>query len=758
MATQGGTLTLRRAGGEPRLAEDLPEPTSPGAALWEVGRTLVRRHRMILFTLLALNAIAVVTVKSLTPRYTADASVLIGPRQARVVDLHSVMAGLSGESEVIESEVQLLRSRSIARRVIEKLQLHEDPEFNPALREPGLLATAKSFLRSAEEALLDLLPAAWRPAGLLTSMVDEGPPMAPMARAVDEFLRRLWVAPRGRSRVLQVSFDSQDPEVAAAAVNGLVDAYIEDQIRTKIRATVQAHDWLAERVAELRAQVVAADDVVEAQRRALGITQGVNATVLNEQISAANEQLSKVRSARSEAESRLEAVERALGAPALLYALSEVQEAHVVRNLRQQESALQERLAGQLQRTGDQHPAVLDTRAELRAVQSRIRAEAENIVRGLRARVEAARTQEASLAARLAGLQQQAGRSSEGMVELRALQNEADANRVLYERLLARSRETKVESGLQQPDAQVVSHAEVPAKPSFPNPGLVFPVFFAASCVVTGLLVFIAESLDRGFTTLEQAEKELRVAALGAVPLLKRGSGRAPPPEEYVLRHPISSYGEAIRSLYTSVMLSDADHPPKTILVASALPGEGKTTIAISLARLMAACGKRVVLVDCDLRRPGLHRAFGVPQGPGLVDCLSGGAFVFDAIRRDTASPAWLLPAGSAAHTSPDLFASENMRRLVTTLGERFDLVILDSAPLLAVSDTRNLCRVADKTVLVVRWMDTRRRAALPALRQIFEAGGSVAGVLLSQVDLNRYARYSGNGAYQRRIAVYLNG
>ena len=257
--------------------------------------------------------------------------------------------------------------------------------------------------------------------------------------------------------------------------------------------------------------------------------------------------------------------------------------------------------------------------------------------------------------------------------------------------------------------------------------------------------------------SLEQLEEVLGVGSLGLVPEIKSGFGGRQTPGNYVLDRPQSAFGEAIRSLHTSLMLSDVERPPKVILVASALPGEGKSSVVLSLARMMASCGKRVAVIDCDLRRPDLHRAFRTSESPGLTDCLLGQASVFEVLRLDTLSPAYLVPAGSHVHTSPDLLGSDAMRSLVATLAERFDLVLLDSAPVLAVSDTRNLCRLADKTVFVVRWQSTRRFAAKPALRQVVEAGGDLAGVLLSMVDLNGYARHSATGFHQRQISYYFN-
>jgi capsular exopolysaccharide synthesis family protein len=240
------------------------------------------------------------------------------------------------------------------------------------------------------------------------------------------------------------------------------------------------------------------------------------------------------------------------------------------------------------------------------------------------------------------------------------------------------------------------------------------------------------------------------------VPLLKRRETTGRSPERFVLDSPTSPYAEAIRSLHTGLMMTGVERAPKIILVTSALPGEGKTTISLSLARLMASCGKRVVIVDCDLRRCSLSRAFGAQRGAGLSEYLAGDAKLDDVMQQDSLSTTHCVPAGKFANTSPDLFASAAMRRLLETLSAQYDLIVLDCAPVLAVSDARHLCRLADQTVFVVRWQDTRREAAAAALRQMVSAGGRIGGLLLSMVDLDQYGRYSTIGVTQRRIGLYL--
>lgn len=729
----------------------------PNAKLREILRAFRRRARMIVFTLLALNAIAFVTLTAVKPRYTAEATVLIGPRQEQVLDLKSVLAGLGADTEAIESEVQMLRSRKVAQAVVQQLQLASNPEFVAPNYGPGPLTMVKEFARTSWNRLVS----GFAPSLRLPERTGRAEPdrvRDPVTLATETFLRRASVTARGHSRVVAVTFDSADPELAAAAANGIVDTYIADQLRAKRDATASAHRWLEDRVAEMREQVINADQQVAAYRRKAAITQGRTGTLLSEQISTLGEQVVQARVAGANASARLKALEAGTRPDSL----PEVQASPTIQALRAQEGTLHAQIATVSGIYGEGHPKVTAARAAASAVAGRIAAETSKIVAALQDEARTARAREASMSNSLLALRQEVDVGTESEVELHALQHEAEANRALYDRLLARSRETHVEGGLQKPDAQVISKADAPELPSFPNPVIILPIFFLASCIATVLLVFAVEAMDSGFMTLEQVEATTGVAALGVLPRIR--SARRMTAFLWSGRHGSSgagsAYSEAVRSLHTSLMLANraaGSDRPKVVLVASALPGEGRSTVVLSLARLMASCGTRVVVVDCDLRRPDLHRACGVASGPGLTDCLVGGTPVHDVLQGDRSSPAYVVAAGTKGATAPDLFASDAMRGLIASLSDRFDLVLLDSSPVLAVSETRNLCRLADTTMFVVRWSDTRRVAAVAGLRKMLEVGGRFAGVVLSNVDLKRYAQYSSTGAYQRRIGLYLS-
>ena len=690
------SLVLSRLGhAQIPFVEPPPQP-APSDKLREFGRVFLRHRRLIVATVLLLNGVAAIAIAHLTPRYTAEAALIIGPRQQQVTDIKAVLAGLSGESDVVDSELQVLRSRQIARSVVQQLNLQQNPEFNPALAPLGIVSRVGTTLRRALRSGIEHLPPPLRalfapaPAPVFTSSFA-APPPDPLGPTIDAFLTRLGAAAKGHSRVIGVSVDSADPVLAAAAANAVSEVYIATQLQAKLEATTGAHKWLDERVAELRAQLRNADEAVEAYRRRTGMTSGKGGALIDEQVISLGDQIVKAQALQADVEARLRAAEKP-GRHAF----------------------------------------------------------------GLEQEYAAAQARTATLQANMALLRDTSNTNSENQIGLNALQHDADADRTLYDHLLQRSKETQVESGLQQADAEIISHAEPPREPTFPKPSLILPVTFIASCIVAALLVLAIESLDNGFSNLEQVEQQLGVAALGIIPHVKRKFLSASWNVGRTRDDSTSRFGETVRNLYVSLMLSNVEQRPKIVLIASSLPGEGKTSIALALARLVASCGKRAAVVDCDLHSPRLHIVCNVSQSPGLTDCLSGKAPLLDVLARDPDSSVLLVPAGSGATTAPDLLGSEAMGKTLQALAACCDLVLLDSAPLLAVSDTRNLCRLADKTVFVLRWQETSHAAAAAGLRQILEAGGNIAGCVLSMVNLQHYAKYADAGLYHRRIGAYL--
>ena len=440
--------------------------------------------------------------------------------------------------------------------------------------------------------------------------------------------------------------------------------------------------------------------------------------------------------------------------------LTEVLSSNLIVQLRAQEAEVKRKVAELTEEYGDKHPRMINARAELRDLETKIQNEVGRIVEGLRNEVSVARAREASLTASLNQLKAEAGQVNTAEVQLRSLEREADANRRLLETFLTRSKETESQEGFIEPDATILSRAVVPKVPTAPKRFLLLVLSAAAGLVLGIALAVGVELLDQGFRSLEQIESQMGVRPLGLVPMIGGMAALKHKPETYLLQRPNSAYAESIRSLRTSLALSDVDKPPRVVLIASSLPKEGKTSIALSLTYLLGSLGKRALLIDCDLRRPSIHKAHGAPLTPGLSDYLAGQADLPTVIRRHEESGSDYIAAGTAAPDPAELLGSRQMKALLTRLSEDYDLIVLDSAPTLAVSDTRALGRLADKAVYLVRWAESKRGVATAGLRQLAESGADVVGVLMTQVDARRHAQYgfSDSGYYYGPVRKYYTG
>ncbi|MDP3383096.1 MAG: polysaccharide biosynthesis tyrosine autokinase, partial [Phenylobacterium sp.] len=326
---------------------------------------------------------------------------------------------------------------------------------------------------------------------------------------------------------------------------------------------------------------------------------------------------------------------------------------------------------------------------------------------------------------------------------LNELERTAEASRTLYESYLNRYKETSSQQGIEQSDARVVSSATIPTGQSSPKVplNLALGLVLAMGCGLGA--VVLAEMLDSGLATAEDVEHRLEVSYLGAVPLLASvAEGKASSPIDYVIDKPLSSFAEAFRNLRASVIYSRLGEGVKVVAITSSLPGEGKTTTSVCLARSAAQQGLKVILVDCDLRRRSVNRLFGAEPARGLIEVLAGDATLDEVLTVDQTTGARLLPLAKSSMTPKDVFGSAAMDRLLEELRRTYDLVILDTAPVLPVADTRVLAPKADVVVFLAHWRKTPQHAIEAAFRLLSGTGAHLAGVALTQVDMKQQAKY----------------
>jgi capsular exopolysaccharide synthesis family protein len=340
-------------------------------------------------------------------------------------------------------------------------------------------------------------------------------------------------------------------------------------------------------------------------------------------------------------------------------------------------------------------------------------------------------------------------------VQLHALEREANANKILFETFLNRFKETSSTQSMQEADALVISEAETPNEASFPKKKLIFSILISIAVLLGIVLITILELLHLGLRTPEEIEEALGFPAIGLIPKTTKKTNAV----DYILDKPNSSLNEAISSLRISLMLSDPDNAVKTVVVTSAVPAEGKSMLTLCLGRNAAVAGQKVIIIDADFRRPTIEKKLGLSaKTKGLTDLImSPDTRLADFIYKDEKTNLFIMPKGNAEYISPmDIFASHRMAALLNTLKQQFDLIIFDTPPVMAVADARVLAAIVDKTIFVVAWDKTPRKTIKASLEQIVKARANLAGVVLQQVDVKQYGRYSyGESGYYYHYNKY---
>ena len=696
------------------------------------------RRKLIISVTLLISSLAVLYIYQLVPRYTATSQLLIGINAAKVVDIEEVISGgMKGDTAVI-GEMEVIKSRELAHKIIAHLHLDQYEEFNPKPKEPGFLSQFNPK---------NWIPDTWKES-LGTQAIDTSTEAekqeAHLTNLTNAFLGKITVSQVKRSQVINIAVEANDPKLAAKIANEVADQYIVGQLQAKFDATKKATDWLNDQLGDLKQKLENSERAVENYRKSHNLVEISKGTgVTQQQLSEINSQLITARAQRAEAEAKYQQVEAISRSGQDIDSVAEVLNSGLISSLRSQEAEVQRRYSEMLVEYGARHPKMIQMQAELTDIKDKIGTEVKKIAAGLRHSLDVARAREGSLASSLNQMESKTAGNSQAEVDLRALEREATANKVLFETFLGRFKETASTQGIEQADARVISFAEVPLDASFPKKNLMITVSVIGALFFALFLAFVIEMLNPGVRSPEQVSQLFNLTTLGIIP---KATNIKIPVLQYLLEKPQSSLVEALNTLRISLSLLNPDSDVKCVLISSAVPGEGKSTLASLLARHSAAAGKKVVLVDADLRRPTIGRMFDVDKKAlGLTDLLMNHSqSVEDVLVNDTATGLKLLTRGHAAFINPsDLFASQRMKALIEQLKEQFDLVIIDSAPIMAVPDSRILAGLADKTLFVINWDATPKKVVASAIHILNkDSHNNVAGIVLQKVNLEQYGRY----------------
>jgi exopolysaccharide transport family protein len=729
-------------------AEEAPPQTEGGFDFNSVLQIIAVRYRLILGVALAVVALTLVEVSNMPAQYDAKALVLLDQRQNKVQDVNAVLSGLNTDQTSIGNQLQILRSRDLIAQVIDKLGLDKQVAPAPAAK-PTLVSQAMHLVN----------PRNWFGQANVTS-----PALSPSAQRREALINAILggesVTVLELSSALQITYRSSDPKQAAQIANAIADAYVQDQINAKTQATQKTSQWLADRLQELSGQMQTGDAAVQEYKADNNIneTQG-GGSVLEQQLGQLNAQLVAARSDAAEAQAKYNQAKQ-LQVTGKAEDLSQIFQAGMISQLRSQQAELLRQKAQYLTTFGPKHPKMLDLESQLRDVNNKIGEEVNRVVATVANDVVVANARVQSLQASLTRLEGDSGVENKAKVKLTELEARANSAHQLYQAFLDKFKETQGQEGIESADSRVISRAVVPGSPSAPDKMRDFEMAVAGGLFLGFLLAVGAERLDNRLRTAEQLEKLINLPVLCTVPELK-GSSRRSQAADRIIEKPLSSFAEALRGLHLAIAHSNIDKKPRTILITSSVPDEGKTTVALSLARVAARGNKRVLLIDCDFRRPSIRGALGlrnpvggigtgIGKGPadhpnGLLDVLAGEKPLEESLVQDPRSPVQCLLASRIPGNPTDVLGSFAMERLLAKVKAEFDVVILDSAPLLPVNDTKILARLVDAIAFVVRWEKTPREAVATAARSLADIDAPVAGAVLTRADMRRY-RYYGHG------------
>ncbi len=703
------------------------------------------RWQIIVGTIIVVLVLTAVVTFQLTPLFTGKAVVMLDARRNNVAEIGAVVDELPANQSTIQNQIQILQSRNLQSLVIDKAGLMKDPEFNPQAGGDFF-----AFLKY-------LNPMRWF--GTPVSTRTEQEQLDTTRNTItNRLLSRMTVTPIGTSLAITIAFDSTSPQKAARITNAIADAYVEDQLNAKFEATQKASKWLADRLQQLNGQVQAADAAVAQYKADKGLIEsGSGGSVVDQQVAALNSQLVLARSSLAETEAKYARVSE-LSRQGRSADVTQVVDSGLIATLRGQETTLMQQQAEFSSKYGPRHPKVIDLQSQMANLQAKIGEEVGRVVQTVANDVAVARARVNSLQGSLSQVQGQSGVQGQDRVKLMQLQANATSTRSLYDAFLSRFKQTQDQEGVQTPDARILSRAIVPSAPSFPNKLLIFGAAIPLSIFLGLLLALTVERLDNGFRTSSQVEGTLGLPVLGTIPEIKGEKNAPVSPADWITEKPLSFFTEAIRGIQIGLTLSNVDRKPKVVLVTSSTPGEGKTTVAISLARQAARNGEKVILVDGDLRRPRVASALGITNlENGIVEALTNTVPLEQCLHKDPLSNVFFLPSATKAVNPPDLLSSAAMENLISVLSRTADLVIIDSAPLLPVNDTKVLTRLADAVLFVVRWEKTPREAAKAAVRALADVSVAIAGVVMTRTDVTRYHYYSYGYQGYYNYASYYN-
>ncbi|MCH2546356.1 MAG: polysaccharide biosynthesis tyrosine autokinase [Alphaproteobacteria bacterium] len=672
--------------------ENLPDIKDIAYALW-------RRKWLLLSIMFVPIIIGFFVISSLPAKYTAAAALLIEKQELKLANFEDALAGPKFSEETIQTEIGVIKSQALALKTIEEANLMDEPEFTDIKKSAGDSAVSKQ-------------------------------------KYVDRFMRNLDVSALGGSHVVNLAYRSENPELAAKIANMHTRNYIEYNKQTMAARSQALYKWLSKQVVELKQETTEKAQKVQQYRAKHGLVMGKGAEeLIYQQISDTSALLTPLETRRLELEARQETIDR-LRKEGRSGSLSQVISSPLIQDLKSQQALAEQQMQTLRSDYGARHPKMLAAQNEVRGYQAKINNEIAMIVDSTSSELSTVRKQENLLNSRMQQLQKKADASRGDQVVLNTLENELVASRNALNNALVRLEDVKAQASLSRSNAEVVAWANPPIDPSEPNKILLFAVVIVLSTGLALMAVFLVEIFQKGFNSLQEVKASTGRTPLGIIPYVRNIK-----PYEMVSSYSI--FSDAIKKIYMyGLMKKLKEENGQAVLIASAQPNEGKSTVAMSLAYYMATIGKKVLVVDTDINRPSIHAMAKTQLRRGFSDLMTDNISLSDVTYRDGTGKLDIITAGSTKMLSPDLWHSERNMALIKEMKSKYDVILFDSPPLLALADAAAMAALMDEVIVVAHWAKTSKKKVAHIIEQIEALSKPILGVVLSKVKIHQYATY----------------
>jgi len=684
--------------------------------IYDYLRTLYKWRRIAIVCFIIVVGTVAVASLVMTPVYRATTRILIEREAPKVLNMQELLPIDMVSTDFYQTQYKILQSRSLALRVIQALNLSENPVFSPKKSKKDLM---------------------------LTKQERE-------ARLVTKFVKILKVDPIRNSRLVDLSFDSTDRQLAADIANMVSKGFIEQNMGWKSETSNEAKDFLTKQIEEQKKTLEESEQALQNYKEKYGIVQLTPLAGDKEKENIAMQKLGGLtgrlvdeQSKRVEVESRHREVHDLLAKGTPLESIPQVMDNYLIMRLKENEARLSTQMSELSQKFGEKHPRMVQLRSELESNRQKIRQEAQNVLTSIKNELAIARAREANARNAVEGQKAETQKLSERSIQYSVLLREVEKNRELYENLLKRLKETSVASELGTTNVRILDRAEVPRSPARPRPVQYILLSLVVGAFMGCGLAFFFEYMDNTIKTPDDIQKYVGSPCLALIPTINFAEeiGKNVISPEIIVHHkPKSTVAEGFRSLRTAVLFSSPDNPPKTILVTSFIPKEGKTFITVNLALVIAYAGESVLLMDADMRKPQLHKMFDLENRKGLSNVIMGEEPpIHKSILHEKLD---VMTCGPVPPNPAEILGSKRMAEFMEQMKGRYDKVVIDTPPISSVTDAVVLSRLADSIIYVVHGGMTTRETAMHGSKIMRDVDAKVIGAVLNNIDIGRENYY----------------